>query len=106
MAIEELPPFLQKVIRKYPDVWEKFESLGQAIAEATTLDDKTRELVKLGIAVAAGREGAVHSHTRRCRALGWTPEEIYQVGLLAVTTIGWSGAVRALSWMDDELHAL
>ncbi|MFB3906373.1 MAG: carboxymuconolactone decarboxylase family protein [Acidobacteriota bacterium] len=67
------------------------------------MDGKTRELVKLATAVGAGREGAVHSHTRRCKETGCSSDEIYQVALLSVTTVGWSGAVRALFWIDDEL---
>lgn len=103
---QELPDFLQKVITRYPEVWDNFESLGTAVSNAGTLDGRTRELVKLAIAIGAGREGAVHSHTRRARKAGCSSEEIFQVALLAITTIGWSGAIRALSWINDELKEL
>jgi len=106
MAERQLPEFLQKVIKRYPEVWDSFEALGAAITNAGPLDGKTRELVKLAAAVAAGREGAVHSHTRRCSEAGCSSEEICHVALLTVTTIGWSGAIRAMSWIDDELDAL
>jgi 4-carboxymuconolactone decarboxylase len=101
-----LPPFLQKVIRRYPNVWGKYEELGQAVNDVDGLDEKSRHLVKLALAVGSGREGAVHSHTRRCREAGCTSAELCHVGLLAVTTIGWSGAVKALSWINDELQEL
>ena len=103
---KELPSFLQKVIGRYPDVWDKYEALGQAVSEVQGLDEKSRHLVKLALAVGAHSEGAVHSHTRRCLKAGCKPEELYHVALLAITTLGWSGAMRTLSWINDELQQL
>lgn len=105
-ANKDLPPFLQKVIQRYPQVWEKYEELGQAVSGVEGLDEKSRRLVKLALAVGSGSEGAVHSHTRRCRKAGYTPAELYHVALLATTTLGWSGAMKALSWINDELKEL
>ncbi|MBI4445261.1 MAG: carboxymuconolactone decarboxylase family protein [Acidobacteria bacterium] len=103
---EELPEFLKKVIERYPQVWERYGALSEAVGAAKGLDERSQRLVKLGIAVGAGRQGAVHSHARKCRKSGVSPEEIYHVALLAITTIGWSGAIAALSWIDDELKQL
>jgi alkylhydroperoxidase/carboxymuconolactone decarboxylase family protein YurZ len=105
-ATDELPPFLQKVIRRYPDVWAKYEDLGRAVGEVEGLDERSRHLVKLALAVGAGSEGAVHSHARRCLKAGCRPEELFHVALLAITTLGWSGAMKTLSWIDDELQQL
>ena len=80
---------------------EAYNRLGQAAAEAGPLDVKTEHLVKLALAVGAGREGAVHSHVRRGQAAGLTREELRRVALLAITTIGWPAAVAALSWIED-----
>ena len=105
-ANKELPQFLQKVIHRYPEVWGKYEELGQAVNGVEGLNEKSRHLVKLALAVGAEREGAIHSHTRRCLKAGWTPAEIYHVALLAVTTIGWSGAMKTLSCINDDLKEL
>lgn len=99
----ELPEFLKKVIDRYPEVWQEYGNLSQVIKLLKGLDDKSQRLVKLGIAVGAGRQGAVHSHTRKCRRAGFRNDELYHVALLAITTIGWSGAIAALSWINDEL---
>ena len=34
---------------------------------------------------------------------GWSPDELRQVALLAITTLGWSGAVTAYCWINDVL---
>ena len=68
------------------------------------VDKLFRALVKLGIATGASLEGAVHSHTRRAREAGCTPDEIRQVVLLATTTLGFPSMMAALSWVDDVLN--
>ena len=103
---KEVPKFLQKVISRYPQVWSRYDGLKEEIGSIEALDAKTQSLVKLAIAIGAGREGAVHSHTRRCRRDGVSTEEMFQTALLAVTTIGWSGAMAALSWINDVVDEL
>lgn len=100
---DKLPDFLQGVIEEYPDVWKAYQDLGEACATAGPLDAKTVRLVKLALAIGAKSEGAVHSHTRRALRDGISSEEIQQVALLAVTSIGWSSSMAALSWIQDVL---
>jgi len=104
---KELPDFLQKVIDKYPGIWDGFDALGNAISELPGgIDKKSQHLVKLGIAIGAGSEGAVHSHVRRAKKAGFSNEQIYHAALLSITTIGWPGAVARLSWIDDILKEI
>ncbi|MEW6736788.1 MAG: carboxymuconolactone decarboxylase family protein [Acidobacteriota bacterium] len=103
---KELPEFLQKVVKKYPKVWESYENLGSAIGSVSGLDARTQRLVKLGIAIGAGEEGAVHSHVRKCKKAGISNDEIYHAAILAITTIGWPAAMAAVSWVDDILKDL
>ncbi|MHC4183888.1 MAG: carboxymuconolactone decarboxylase family protein, partial [Planctomycetota bacterium] len=63
---KELPEFLQKVIKKYPKVWDGHQNINSAAGKLEGIDEKTQHMVKLGIAIGAGLEGAVHSHVRRC----------------------------------------
>ena len=102
----ELPEFLQKVVARYPEVWEKYGDLGKTVGSLSGLDERSQKLAKLAIAIGAGREGAVHSHARRCKRDGFSADELYHVALLAITSVGWSGAIAALSWIDDELKEL
>ncbi len=105
MPAEKLPPFLQDVARRYPDVWEAYNRLGETIGKAGPLDPKTERLAKLAIAVGSGQEGAVHSHVRHGLAEGLSAEQLRHVAILAVTTIGWPAAMAALSWIDDIVNA-
>lgn len=98
---DKLPDFLQKVIDEYPEVWKAYQALGEACGTAGPLDTKTMRLVKLALAIGAKSEGAVHSHARRALREGVTPAELQQVALLAVTSIGWSSSMAALSWIQD-----
>lgn len=88
---------------QFPGVFSAFEKLGEAAGAAGPLDEKTRELVKLALAIGAKLEGATHSHARRARALGCTPEEIRHVAVLAITTLGFPSMNIALSWVEDVL---
>ncbi len=103
MVNTELPDVLREFAAKYPQVWEAYNRLGEATTQAGPLDERTQRLVKLAIAIGAGREGAVHSHARRALKAGIAPEELIHVGLLAITTIGWSGAFAAITWIMDVL---
>ncbi len=98
---EKLPDFLEGVLKQYPEVWKAYQDFGEACSDAGPLDEKTVRLVKLAVAVGAKSEGAVHSHTRRALKQGISPEELRQVALLAVTSIGWSPSMAALSWVQD-----
>ena len=101
---DKLPNFLENVIEEYPDVWKAYQDLGEASNNAGPLDDKTVRLIKLALAIGAKSEGSVHSHTRRALRQGITHEELQQVALLAVTSIGWSSSMAALSWIQDVIN--
>ena len=107
MSIDEsLPPIVEGLTRTHPELWEAYNRLGQAAAEAGPLDARAERLVKLAIAVGAGREGAVHSHVRRALGVGLSRDEIRHVAFLAITTVGWPAAIAALSWIEDLLEGL
>lgn len=96
-----LPPAAGLVAREHPELWEAFQRLGEQASQAGPLEARTRRLVHLALAIAAGSEGATHSHSRRALAEGLQPHELEHVALLAITTIGWSQAVKGLTWVRD-----
>lgn len=98
---EELPSVAGKLAEQYPDVWQEYADLGKACSEAGPLDDDTKRLVKLGLAVGAQSEGAVHSHVRRAHEEGVDPEELRHVAILSIPTIGFPKAMAALTWIED-----
>lgn len=96
-----LPEAYRDFLRDHPKVAEAYQRLGQGLGEEGPLEEKSRELVKLGIAVGAGSEGAVHSHTRRALEAGASREEIRHAVLLSLTTIGFPFMMAALTWVED-----
>lgn len=95
------PGFYESFRTAFPDVAEHYTKLGEACRAAGPLDERTAELVKLGMSIAAGAEGGTHSHARRALAAGATRPELEQVAMLAITTLGFPAAMRGLAWIRD-----
>ena len=83
---------------------ETSAQLGATVHAQGPLDEGTRSLVKLALAIGVGAEGAVHAHTRKCLAAGHSAEAVRQVVLLAIPTVGFPAAMAALSWVNDILE--
>jgi len=101
----KLPAAYERFQRTYRRVWEAYDRLGTAVHQGGPLDPKTRELIKLGIAIGGRLEGAVRAHVRLGLEKGASPEEIRQVALLAITTSGFPTGMAALTWVEDVLEA-
>ena len=95
-------PFLD-FTRENPAIGRAYEALGTACTEAGPLDARARALVKLGLAIGARLEGAVHSHARRAREAGVTVAEIRHVVSLAAPTLGLPATVAAYTWVREAL---
>ena len=102
--MSQIPKRFQKFTKDYPNVAKAYEVLGEAVHASGPLDEKTRALLKLAISTGARLEGAVHSHTRKALAAGCTSEEMRQVALLSLPTIGLPSMMAALSWIDDIIE--
>jgi alkylhydroperoxidase/carboxymuconolactone decarboxylase family protein YurZ len=98
---DKLPSAAGDVAQAYPDIWKAYSDLGEACAKVGPLDQKTLRLVKLALAIGVASEGATHSHTRRATAEGISADELKQVAMLAVPTLGFPRAVAALTWIED-----
>jgi len=102
--MKELPERFQKFQKDFPDIAKAYETLGTAIHKSGPLNDKTRGLIKLAISTGAGREGAVHSHTRKALEVGCSKDEIKQVVMLALPTIGFPATMAVMSWVEDIIE--
>jgi alkylhydroperoxidase/carboxymuconolactone decarboxylase family protein YurZ len=103
MVTKKLPRPVESFKEDYAEVWRAFTELGDRCHQSGPLDARTRRLVKLALAVGAGLEGATHSAVRNALAEGLAPDEIKQVAVLGVTTVGFPAAMRALTWIGDGL---
>jgi alkylhydroperoxidase/carboxymuconolactone decarboxylase family protein YurZ len=103
MANNKLPQSVEVFKESNPDVWRAFKELGNSCHQAGPLDEKTRRLIKVALAVGASLEGATHSAVRNAIAAGVSPEEIRHVAILGITTLGFPSTMRALTWINDYL---
>ncbi len=99
--MSKLPPSISDFKNRHPAVWAAFAELGDKVHSAGPLDDKTRRLAKLGLAIGLRHEGAVHSAARQALAQGISADELYHVALLGVTTLGWPTSYAAMTWIAD-----
>jgi AhpD family alkylhydroperoxidase len=99
----ELPQPFRRFQATHRGVVDAYEAFGEACAQAGPLDAKTRELIKLGMAIGGRLEGAVHAHARRAVAAGASPAEIRHVVALAAPTVGFPTTVAAFTWVEDVL---
>jgi alkylhydroperoxidase/carboxymuconolactone decarboxylase family protein YurZ len=97
----ELPGTAGQVAKEKPELWRAFQALGAAAGEAGPLSEREQRLVNLALAIGGDSEGATHSHARRALAEGLSAGELDHVAFLAITTLGWPQAIRALTWIRD-----
>lgn len=102
--MSNFPRVFQRFQYDFKQLWQSYEALGAAAAEAGPLDGKSRELIKLGMAAANGSESAVRSHTHRALEAGVTPDEIQHALLLGITTIGFPTMMAALTWSQSAIE--
>jgi 4-carboxymuconolactone decarboxylase len=102
---DHLPDIYQSFRADFPSVARAQDAFAQAVAGAGPLDERTRRLVKLGIAVGAVSEGAVRSAARKALESGASESELEQVALMAISTRGFPCAIAALGWLREVFAA-
>jgi alkylhydroperoxidase/carboxymuconolactone decarboxylase family protein YurZ len=100
---KKLPSAYRRFADAQPRIMKAYEELSAATLADGPLERKHAELVKIGITIGAGLEGATHSHVRRALEAGATPEEIRHAIRLALTTVGFPSMMAALGWANDVI---
>ena len=95
------PAAHQQFVGRFPRLGAAWDLVNEEGSRGP-LDARTQRLLKLGIAVGAMREGAVHSGVRKARDAGASLAEMEQVVALAASTIGLPAAVAVWSWIREE----
>jgi 4-carboxymuconolactone decarboxylase len=101
--VRKLPEAFETIRRDHPGVLQAYEALASAAHDAGPLDERTRRLVKLAIAIGARLEGGVRSHTWQAKEAGLSEAEMDHVVLLSLTTIGLPSMVAARTWVASAL---
>jgi 4-carboxymuconolactone decarboxylase len=94
------PAMYNRFVDRFPKLGEAWSCVAEA-GEDGPLDERTQRLIKLGVAIGALRQGAVHSGVRKALGMGISPEEVEQVVALAAGTLGLPSTVAAYSWVLD-----
>ena len=100
----KLPGTYQAFITRFPKLGDTHETIAEAVAEVGPLDEKTRELIKIGISLGAGLDSAVRSHVRKAMRAGATEAEIEQAILLGMNTVGFPRTVAGWSWARAQIE--
>ncbi len=98
-----LPKPYENFSKDFPQVLKSYKDLGKACRDNGPLEEKTQDLVKLGISVGVNSRGAVMSSVRKALASGSSENEIRHAILLAVTTTGFPNMIAALNWAEEVL---
>jgi alkylhydroperoxidase/carboxymuconolactone decarboxylase family protein YurZ len=100
---EDLPERYRSFRGAWPGVVGALDELAAQIDAAGPLDERTRRLIKLAMAIASQSPGAVRSNVRKALDAGDDADEIRQVALLAITTCGFPTAVAGTEWIEEVL---
>jgi 4-carboxymuconolactone decarboxylase len=101
-----LPEVYKDFKKEYPDVSRAYDAMADSCHKQGPLDKKTRQLVKLGVAIGLASEGAVRSHARQALEGGASPEEVRHAVLLALTTAGFPTMIAAMKWVDEVISKM
>jgi len=103
-AKQNLPGTFRQFSARFPELVASHERIAEAVNAEGHLDEKTRELVKIGICVGGGLESALRSHVRRATAAGASMGEIEQAVVLGMNTVGFPRTVAAWRWAHEQFE--
>jgi 4-carboxymuconolactone decarboxylase len=99
-----LPDIYKEFQQQFPEIAKAYDELALKCHGWGPLNEKTRRLIKLGIAIGLNSEGGVRSHARRALAEGVTANELRHAVLLAFTTAGFPTMIAAMKWVDKVIQ--
>jgi len=99
-----LPGTFKAFVRRFPELGEAHQRVGDVVQRMGPLDPKQTALIKMGICIGAGLESAFRSHARRAIQHGATEAELEQAIMLAMNTVGFPKTVMAWSWLQVQLE--
>ena len=98
-----LPELYRDFQRQFPEITKAYDDLAIKCHSWGPLDQKTRHLIKLGVAIGLNSEGSVRSHARRALEAGVTADELRHTVLMALTTAGFPYMCAAMKWVDEVI---
>ena len=102
--MSQLPEPFRRFLTRYPEVEKAHMELSLAVNRQGPLDERSRRLLRLGVAIGTQSQGGVKSQARRALQEGLTPEELRHAALLALPTAGFPAMIAAAEWIDQVLE--
>lgn len=99
-----LPDIYKEFKQQFPEIARAYDDLAVKCHGWGPLDEKTRRLIKLGVAIGFSSEGGVRSHARRALEEGITADELRHAVLLVFTTAGFPTMIAALKWVEEIIE--
>ncbi|WP_276370755.1 carboxymuconolactone decarboxylase family protein [Chryseolinea sp. H1M3-3] len=87
---------IETFYREAPEVAKAFDGLVEALKHTTGLNDKTKQLIYIGIKAALGDTTAVFFHVPMAKKAGASREEIKDTILITLTVCGLKGVTTSL----------
>ncbi|MAS88059.1 MAG: carboxymuconolactone decarboxylase [Micavibrio sp.] len=97
----DISEYIAQLRELAPDAMQGFSALAKGATKDNTLDEKTKELIALGIGISQRCDGCIGFHVKTLKRLGTTKEEIAEVAAMAV----YMGGGPSLMYAADALRA-
>jgi alkylhydroperoxidase/carboxymuconolactone decarboxylase family protein YurZ len=91
---------------QYPSVAAAYDELSAVSRYSGPLDDRTVNIAKLALSIGANIDRTVHIHAKKAFAAGVSPDELRQVALVALPTIGLPRTLDALRWIEESIQEM
>ena len=83
-AMQDVKRAMGKLSREVPDEMKGFSDFMGIVLKPGKLDLKTKELIALGMGLTSRCKYCIGIHTQKALAAGATPEELWEVAMVAV----------------------
>lgn len=87
---------LQTFVEESPDVQKAYAAFIQSLIDMDGMDNKTKQLIYIGMKMVADDERAVGMHVPMAKKLGATRDEVKACVLLGLSVIGMKAASKFL----------
>jgi alkylhydroperoxidase/carboxymuconolactone decarboxylase family protein YurZ len=99
--LQNLPPTLQRFIKKYSEIWSAHEKLGVECTKAGPLSDKEIQLIKLAITGSQMLETAFKTHVNKAIEAGAKPAEIEHAVIQFLPILGMGRTMMTMKWFQE-----
>ena len=98
-----VPKTYQRFAESHPELLACYDALNEHARTEGPLSEQEIALIKLGISIGMGMDGAMASHTRKAVKVGVDPKKLEHLAVLALPTLGLPQMMRAWKTITANL---